>query len=47
MIKFDLKLFESIASDIFNCDSPTGYTDKVIKLIEEYVKEKGRCFTDP
>lgn len=41
MIKFDLKLFESIASDIFNCDSPTGYTDKVIKLIEEYVKEYG------
>ena len=39
MIKFDLKLFESIAKDIFNCDSPTGYTDKVIKLIEEYVKE--------
>ena len=41
MIKFELKLFESIAKDIFNCDSPTGYTDKVIKLIEEYVKEYG------
>ena len=41
MIKFDLKLFESIAKDIFNCDSPTGYTDKVIELIEEYVKEYG------
>ena len=41
MIKFDLKLFESIAKDIFNCDSPTGYTDKVIRLIESYVKEYG------
>ena len=41
MIKFDLELFRKIAEDVFNCDSPTGYTDKVIKLIEGYVKEYG------
>lgn len=41
MIKFDLELFKKIASDIFNCDSPTGYTDKVIQVIEGYVKEYG------
>ena len=41
MIKFDLDLFKTIAVDIFSCDSPTGYTDNVIKLIENYVKEYG------
>ena len=41
MIKFDLDLFKKIATDIFTCDSPTGYTDNVIKVIEGYVKEYG------
>lgn len=41
MIKFDLELFKKIATDIFTCDSPTGYTDNVIKVIEGYVKEYG------
>ena len=41
MIKFDLDLFKKIATDIFTCDSPTGYTDNVIKVVESYVKEYG------
>ena len=41
MIKFDLDLFKKIATDVFTCDSPTGYTDNVIKVIEGYVKEYG------
>ena len=28
------------AKEIFTCDSPTGYTIEVIKLIEEYVKQR-------
>ena len=41
MIKFDLDLFKKISYDIFTCDSPTGYTDNVIKVVEKYVKEYG------
>ena len=41
MINFDLDLFKKIAVDIFGCDSPTGYTDNVIKVIEGYIKEYG------
>lgn len=29
------------ANEIFNCDSPTGYTIKVIELIEKYLNEWG------
>ena len=41
MIKFDLDLFKKISYDLFTCDSPTGYTDNVIKVVENYVKEYG------
>lgn len=41
MIKFDLELFKKISFDLFTCDSPTGYTDNVIKVVESYVKEYG------
>ena len=41
MIKFDLELFKKISYDIFNCDSPTGFTENVIKVIENYIKEYG------
>lgn len=41
MIKFDLELFKKISYDVFNCDSPTGFTGNVIKIIENYVKEYG------
>lgn len=41
MIKFDLNLFKKVTNDIFLTDSPTGYTDNVIKVIESYVKEYG------
>ena len=41
MIKFDLDLFKKISYDLFTCDSPTGYTDNVIKVVESYVKEYG------
>ena len=37
MIKFDLDLFKKVTNDIFLTDSPTGYTDNVIKVIESYV----------
>ena len=41
MITFDLELFKKLAEEIFSCDSPTGYTDNAIKLIENYIKEYG------
>ena len=41
MISFDLELFKKLSFEIFNLDSPTGYTSKVIKLIESYIKELG------
>ena len=41
MISFDLELFKKLSFEIFNVDSPTGYTSKVIKLIESYIKELG------
>lgn len=41
MIKFDLDLFKKISYDVFTCDSPTGFTSNVIKVIENYVKELG------
>ena len=37
MIKFDLDYFKKVSKDIFNCDSPTGYTINVINLIKKYV----------
>lgn len=41
MIQFNEKDFEKFSKEVFNCDSPTGYTDSVIRLIEKYIKEWG------
>lgn len=41
MIEFNKELFKKISEDIFTCDSPTGYTDNVIKVVEKYIKEYG------
>ena len=41
MINFDLELFKKVSKDIFTCDSPTGFTHNVIKIIENYIKEYG------
>ena len=45
MIKLNLDLFKKISNDIFLTDSPTGYTENVIKVIERYVKEYGYDYT--
>ena len=41
MIEFDLNYFKKISAEIFNCDSPTGYTFNVINLIKNYVEDFG------
>ena len=41
MIKFDLEYFKKISKEIFLCDSPTGYTHNVIKLVKKYVDSYG------
>lgn len=37
MIEFDDKFFREIAKEVFTCDSPTGFTQNVIKLVKKYV----------
>lgn len=41
MIKFNKQDFIKMSQDIFTCDSPTGFTIQVIKVVESYVKELG------
>ena len=41
MISFDLDLFKKISEEVFLCDSPTGYTNGIIKVIEKYIKQYG------
>ena len=41
MINFDLDLFKTISKNVFLCDSPTGYTNGIIKVIEKYIKQYG------
>ena len=41
MIEFDLEFFKAIARDLFTTDSPTGYTENVIKLVKKYVDSFG------
>ncbi len=41
MIEIDLDYFRKISAEIFNCDSPTGYTFNVINLIKKHVLEFG------
>ena len=41
MIEVDLDYFKKISAEIFNCDSPTGYTFNVINLIKKHVLEFG------
>ena len=39
MISFDLEVFKSISERVFNCDSPSGYSVNIIKLLREYLDE--------
>lgn len=41
MIEFDLKYFKEIAKEVFECDSPTGYTHNAINLIKSKVDAFG------
>lgn len=41
MIEFNEKDFKKFSKEVFTCDSPTGYTNLVIQLIEKYIKEWG------
>ncbi len=41
MIEFDDKYFQEIAKEVFTCDSPTGFTQNVIKLVKEKVDSFG------
>ncbi len=41
MINFNLDLFKTISKDVFLCDSPTGYTNRIIKVVEKYIKQYG------
>src|SRR5690554_1914084 len=41
MIKFNLEYFKEVSEAIFKCDSPTGYTDEVIKLVKSYIDSFG------
>ena len=44
MINLDKELYKKIANDIFTCDSPTGYTDNALKVVEDYLTEFGYSF---
>ena len=39
MINFDLKTFKNISEAVFNCDSPSGYSHKIIELLKTYLDE--------
>ncbi len=39
MINFDLELFKNISEKVFNCDSPSGYSQDIINLLKEYLDE--------
>jgi putative aminopeptidase FrvX len=41
MIEFDDKYFREIAKEVFTCDSPTGFTHNVIKLVKEKIDSFG------
>ena len=41
MIEFDLKYFKEIAKEVFECDSPTGYTHNAINLIKSKIDAFG------
>jgi len=41
MIKFDLDCFETISKDVFECDSPTGYTMNVVNYVKQFVNKLG------
>lgn len=44
MIEFDKNEYLKIAAKLFNIDSPSGYTDEVIRYIESFVNElKYKC----
>ena len=39
MINFDLEVFKSISERVFNCDSPSGYSKNIIRLLTSYLDE--------
>lgn len=39
MINFDLEVFKKISEKVFNCDSPSGYSINIIKLLTSYLDE--------
>ena len=44
MIEFDKEEYKKIAHDIFTVDSPTGFTDFGISVVERYLKELGYSY---
>ena len=44
MINFDKDLFVAISEDVFNCDSPSGYTQNAVKVVCDYLNEFGYDF---
>lgn len=41
MIELNREEFNTLSKEIFTCDSPTGYTQNVIKMIENHIKDLG------
>lgn len=41
MIELNREEFNTLSEEIFTCDSPTGYTHNVIKIIENHIKNLG------
>ena len=41
MIELNREEFNTLSEEIFTCDSPTGYTHIVIKIIENHIKNLG------
>lgn len=44
MINLDKNLYKKIAKDIFTCDSPTGFTEKALQIVEDYLTDFGYTF---
>ena len=44
MISLNKELFKKIAKDVFTCDSPTGFTEAGLKVVEKYLNEFGYSF---
>jgi len=44
MVNFDLETFKSISEKVFNCDSPSGYSINIVKLLSSYLDEFGYSY---